>query len=290
MPVTTSVNADAVPWFRQNPPRENLRYLQGKGASLGGMRPKCAIVDEDRSYTEIIDAIRAHCHAPTADARALWRIAPAFGINPFPDKDRESKTWLSERDGPITDVAMQLARASYFALDEQQALTVLGEVYSAVSNWRQVVLGLEVGLQAVELDDFVRAFEYEQMDAAAVLLGRYRARRTSEIFAVGWPQGLPNPYSAQSHVACQRMICPGGTIFCKSGMTVLTVSGSSKNSRTSGRWTVMRKRSAECTVPLAPKPAIPRNTVTPCTRCSSCKSEKISCIRLCPSSLSPSLM
>ena len=28
-------------------PAEDLRYLQGKGTSLGGMRPKCTMVDED---------------------------------------------------------------------------------------------------------------------------------------------------------------------------------------------------------------------------------------------------
>ena len=262
---------------------EDLRYLQGKGTSLGGMRPKCTLVDEDgrlaigkfpsvgdtrsvtrgevlalklaaragidaaparvvclgpsgsevpvaviqrfdrdeadgripyqsaasllqasreedRSYTEIADAIRTHGQAPTQDLRQLWRrlvfnllvtnvddhlqnhgflhvahgqwrLAPAFDINPFPDKDRESKTWLSERDGPITDVRMLLARASYFALDEQQALTVLGEVHAAVSNWRNLALGPEVGLRATELDDFALAFEHEQIDAAATLLG-----------------------------------------------------------------------------------------------------------------------
>lgn len=26
---------------------EDLRYLQGRGTSLGGMRPKCTVVDED---------------------------------------------------------------------------------------------------------------------------------------------------------------------------------------------------------------------------------------------------
>jgi len=156
--------------------------------------------EEDRSYTEIADAIRTHGQAPTQDLRQLWRrlvfnllvtnvddhlqnhgflhvahgqwrLAPAFDINPFPDKDRESKTWLSERDGPITDVRMLLARASYFALDEQQALTVLGEVHAAVSNWRNLALGPEVGLRATELDDFALAFEHEQIDAAATLLG-----------------------------------------------------------------------------------------------------------------------
>ena len=263
---------------------EDLRYLQGRGTSLGGMRPKCTLVDEDgwlaigkfpsvddarsvtrgevlalklaaragidaasariillgdegnevpvalirrfdrdggagripyqsaasllqasreedRSYAEIADAMRSHGHAPTGDvrqlwrrlvfnllitnvddhlqnhgflhvARGLWRLAPAFDINPFPDKDRESKTWLTERDGPITDVRMLLARASYFALDAPQALAVLGEVHAAVSNWRQVALSPEVGLQGAELDDFAPAFEHQQMDAAAALLRR----------------------------------------------------------------------------------------------------------------------
>lgn len=257
---------------------EDLRYLQGKGTSLGGMRPKCTILDgdgwlaigkfpsvgdtrsvtrgevlalklasragidaaparivqlddapvavvrrfdrdgadgripyqsvasllqasreEDRSYTEIADAIRTHGHAPTQDVqqlwrrlvfnllitnvddhlqnhgflhveRGLWRLAPAFDINPFPDKDRESKTWLSEQDGPITDVQMLLARAAYFALDADRALAVLAEVHAAVSSWRQLALSPEVGLRPAELDDFAPAFEHEQMEAAAASL------------------------------------------------------------------------------------------------------------------------
>ena len=258
---------------------EDLRYLQGKGTSLGGMRPKCTMIDEDgrlaigklpsvsdersvtrgevlalrlaalagidaaparivsladvpvavirrfdrddadgripyqsaasllqasrdadRSYTEIADAIRSHGHSPTADVRqlwrrlvfnllitnvddhlqnhgflhveyGLWRLAPAFDINPFPDKDRESKLWLSAQDGPITDAPMLLARASYFALNDEQALRVLGEVYAAVSRWRQVAVSPAVGLRAVELEDFAPAFEHEAMDAVAGLLG-----------------------------------------------------------------------------------------------------------------------
>ena len=33
-------------------------------------------------------------------SNAQWRLAPAFDLNPFPDKDRESKTWLSADAGP----------------------------------------------------------------------------------------------------------------------------------------------------------------------------------------------
>jgi serine/threonine-protein kinase HipA len=157
--------------------------------------------EEDRSYTEIADAIRAHGHAPTEDVRqlwrrlvfnllitnvddhlqnhgflhverGLWRLAPAFDVNPFPDKDRESKTWLSEQDGPITGLDMLLARSNYFALSTDQALMVLRDVHSAVSKWRQIACGPEVGLRPAELDDFAPAFEHEQIEAAATLLKR----------------------------------------------------------------------------------------------------------------------
>ena len=102
--------------------------------------------------------------------RGLWRLAPAFDINPFPDKERESKTWLSERDGPITDIQMLLARAPYFALNEKEALAVVAQVHAVVQNWRRVALGAEVGLQTEDLDDFAPAFEHDQMDATAAIL------------------------------------------------------------------------------------------------------------------------
>ena len=155
--------------------------------------------EDERSYTEAADAIRSHGYAPAQDLHQLWRrllfnllitnvddhlqnhgflhvahgqwrLAPAFDLNPFPDKERESKTWLSEQDGPITDVAMLLARAAYFALDKAQALAVLGEVHGAVRQWRQLAQAPEVGLQARELDDLAPAFEHPQMDEAAGLL------------------------------------------------------------------------------------------------------------------------
>ena len=258
---------------------EDLTYLQGKGTSLGGMRPKCTVLDvdgslalgkfpslmdarqvtraevlalrlaqragidaalarvelvggtpvavirrfdrtadhgripylsaasmlqasrnEDRSYTEIADIIRAKCANPSADAQQLWRrlvfnllitnvddhlhnlgflyvglgqwrLAPHFDVNPFPDKDRESKTWLSEATGPITSLEMLMAQARYFSLPPTDALHVLAQVVAAVCDWRAVALSPAVGLVARELDDFVPAFEHSQIDAARGLLG-----------------------------------------------------------------------------------------------------------------------
>ncbi len=253
---------------------EDLSYLQGKGTSLGGMRPKCTLLDqdgrlalgkfpslhdqrqvtrgevlamrlaeragidaamarvvqvsgmavaviarfdrtadharipylsaasmlqaarnEDRAYTELADAIRARCVSPTADLQQLWRrlvfnllitnvddhlqnlgflhvgrgqwrLAPSFDLNPFPDKQRESKTWLSERLGPITSLDMLMSQAAYFGLQPDLATTIVAAVHGAVRDWRRVALSAEVGLPGEELEDFAPAFEHGEMDAA----------------------------------------------------------------------------------------------------------------------------
>lgn len=245
----------------------DLAYLQGKGTSLGGMRPKCTILDADgalslgkfpsvnderavtrgevlalrlaklagidsaqarivmvqdqpvamirrfdrtaeqnripyisgatllqanrddeHSYTEIIDVMRSKCENFIDDARQLWRrlvfnhlitniddhlqnigflysgnnqwrLSPAFDLNPFPDKDPESKNWLSEDSGPIASIEQLLSQASRFELSQPQAQSILDEVVTAVVRWKQVAGAPEVGLQAHEIADFKPAFE-----------------------------------------------------------------------------------------------------------------------------------
>ena len=246
---------------------EDLAYLQGKGTSLGGMRPKCTILDVDgalslgkfpsvsdersvtrgevlalrlaqlaginsaharivmvqeqpvamirrfdrtsenhripyisgatllqanrndeHSYTEIIDVMRSVCESFIEDAQQLWRrlvfnhlianvddhlqnigflysgnnqwrLAPAFDLNPFPDKDPESKTWLSEDSGPITSIRQLLDQADRFELSQLHAQSILEEVTAAVKQWKEVATSPEVGLQAHELNAFKPAFE-----------------------------------------------------------------------------------------------------------------------------------
>lgn len=256
----------------------DLAYLQGKGTSLGGMRPKCTLLDADgtlclgkfpsvgderavtrgevlalhlarlaciesasarvvmvqgdpvaiikrfdrspdqqripyisgasllqarrgdeHSYTEILDVMRAKCENFSSDARQLWRrlvfnhlitdvddhlqnigflysghnlwrLSPAFDLNPFPDKAAESKTWLSEDTGPITSVGQLMAQAFRFALSPVQAQAVLAEVLAAVVRWKEVAMSADVGLQASELADFRPAFEHAARQEAQTLL------------------------------------------------------------------------------------------------------------------------
>ncbi|MGI9134609.1 MAG: type II toxin-antitoxin system HipA family toxin [Rhodoferax sp.] len=246
---------------------EDLAYLQGKGTSLGGMRPKCTILDADgalslgkfpsvgderavtrgevlalrlaelagidsavarivmvqgqpvamirrfdrtpeqnripyisgatllqanrddeHSYTEIVDVMRSKCENFIDDARQLWRrlvfnhlitnvddhlqnigflycgnnqwrLSPAFDLNPFPDKESESKTWLSEDSGPITSIEQLLQQASRFELPPAQAQAIVDEVIAAVQRWKDVAITPEVGLQAHEIADFIPAFK-----------------------------------------------------------------------------------------------------------------------------------
>lgn len=152
----------------------------------------------EHAYTEVVDAMRGIAAPFTADAQQLWRRmvfnhlitnvddhlhnigflyagagqwkpAPAFDFNPFPDKERESKTWLSEDSGPITSVHELMAQAARFELGEAQAKAALAEVVRAVDSWREVALSPAVGLTLAELADFAPAFEHAELERAKPL-------------------------------------------------------------------------------------------------------------------------
>lgn len=255
---------------------EDLQYLLGRGTSLGGMRPKCTVLDangalavgkftsvndersvtkgevlalqmaklagiksadamiamvqdqavaiirrfdrtpsqaripymsgttmlqanreDEHSYTELIDIMRAKCKDFAADANQLWRrllfnhlianvndhlqnigflhvgnnqwkLSPAFDLNPFPDKERESKTWLSEDTGPITSVKQLVEQAPQFGLSPLEVKNVLASVVKAVMQWKDVAMSAAVGMQQSDLAAFKPAFESAALQEAKV--------------------------------------------------------------------------------------------------------------------------
>lgn len=252
----------------------DLAYLRGRGTSLGGMRPKCTVIDEDgrlsigkfpsvtdeRSvtkgevlamtlakaagihaaetrlvesdgipvalirrfdraaggkrfmyvsaatllgadsdesrdhfYTEIVDAIRVHGADSQTDIEELWRriafsilitnvddhlhnhgflhvhhgqwsLAPAFDINPFPERVRELKTWISEETGPEATIDALMSVIAYFRIPLARAREMLGEIEHAVSGWRDK--GQALGMTSRELEQFADAFEHPERIAA----------------------------------------------------------------------------------------------------------------------------
>ena len=262
----------------------DLAYLRGRATSLGGLRPKCSVLDDDgrlsigkfpsvqdqravtkgevlalhlarragiraaearlvdsdgvqvalvrrfdrteqgrimyisaatmlgvdttspgeHTYTEIVDAIRAHGSSARSDIEelfrriafsilitnvddhllnhgflhvnhGLWRLAPAFDINPFPDRVRELKTWISEDTGPTASIDALMSVAPYFRLDVGRARQIVHEVEASVARWRAE--GRDLGMSDAELDQFADAFEHEERAVARKLGRRAGARR-----------------------------------------------------------------------------------------------------------------
>jgi len=93
-----------------------------------------------------------------------WKLAPAFDINPFPDRVRELKTWISPDTGPEATVDALMSVAPYFRLSRARAKKVLSEVEHAVAGWRDE--GHSLGMSEAELEAFASAFEHPERDAA----------------------------------------------------------------------------------------------------------------------------
>jgi serine/threonine-protein kinase HipA len=252
----------------------DLAFLRGRGTSLGGMRPKCTVLDDDgrlavgkfpsvndgRSvtkgevlamqlarasglrvaearlvdsagvpvalirrfdrtadgrripyvsaatllgvdpagsqqhyYTEMVDALRVHGAGPQADIEELWRrlafsilitnvddhlhnhgflhahhgrwrLAPAFDLNPFPDRLRELKTWISEETGPEATIEALLSVRPYFQISAERAREILRKLDRILSRWRET--GQALGMTERELDQFSEAFEHPERAAA----------------------------------------------------------------------------------------------------------------------------
>jgi serine/threonine-protein kinase HipA len=151
---------------------------------------------EDRTYTEIVDAIRVHGADAQADIeelwrriafsilitnvddhlrnhgflhedRGFWRLSPAFDINPSPERVREMKTWISEDTGPEMTIDALMSVIAYFRIAPARARETLGEVARAVDSWRKT--GRNIGMTDEELDSFTDAFEHAARNAAKKL-------------------------------------------------------------------------------------------------------------------------
>lgn len=169
--------------FDRTPDAARLAYLSG-GSLLQARRT------EDRAYTEIADALRRIGARPTEDLRELWRrmlfnllitnvddhlwnvgvlyagngqwrLAPAFDVNPFPYRARESKTWLSEETGPITSLRQLIDGCTYFGLQRERAEQEVAAMAVTLAGWRTVATSRDVGLTDAELEAFAPAFEHE---------------------------------------------------------------------------------------------------------------------------------
>jgi len=94
-----------------------------------------------------------HNHGFLHVSRGQWRLAPAFDLNPFPDRVQELKTWISEETGH-----------GYFRISRERVRGVLAETEAAVAGWRRE--GREIGMTSAELSGFEAALELQLKNSA----------------------------------------------------------------------------------------------------------------------------
>jgi serine/threonine-protein kinase HipA len=163
-------------------------------SSLLGLNPS-----ESGSYTMMADAIRQFGGNVNSDLRDLWRrlilslllsnnddhmrnhgflmrergrwsLSPAYDINPVPEIDRAriNKTPITD-ENEDSGVHVALSAAARFGLNAQEAKTILGEVVTAVSAWREA--GRRLRIKATTLDTYASAFANPHMMEAERLIG-----------------------------------------------------------------------------------------------------------------------
>ena len=176
------------------------RLMYVSAATMLGVEPSDPA---EHAYTEIVDAIRVHGAAATQDIEELWRriafsilitnvddhllnhgflhveqgkwrLAPAFDLNPFPERARELKTWISEETGPDASIDALMSVTAYFRVSLKRAKQILGEVQAAVARWRAI--GRSIGMSKAELDEFADAFEHPERAAAARAIRKTKGR------------------------------------------------------------------------------------------------------------------
>ena len=165
------------------------RVLYVSAATMLGVEPSDP---REHAYTDIADALRRHGASPQKDieelwrriafsilitnvddhllnhgflhvGRGQWRLAPAFDLNPFPDRVRELKTWISPETGPEASIDALLSVAPYFRVKRPRAKAILAQVEGAVAGWRTE--GRALGMTNRELDAFADAFEHAERAA-----------------------------------------------------------------------------------------------------------------------------
>jgi serine/threonine-protein kinase HipA len=105
-----------------------------------------------------------HNHGFLHVNRGQWRLAPAFDINPFPDRVREMKTWISEDTGPEATIEALLSVIPYFQITKERAKEILLKMERVISGWREA--GKALSMTQRELDQFSEAFEHLEREAA----------------------------------------------------------------------------------------------------------------------------
>jgi serine/threonine-protein kinase HipA len=148
---------------------------------------------EERSYLEIVDALRQIGEAPERDTRQLWRrmvfnvlisntddhlrnhallrgergwsLSPAYDMNPSPrDIDGGMHVLALNELDHTGSLEIAMSVAEYFGLRTDDAKTIAGEVARAIVPWKSAAQAQGIGRQ--EIEQLASAFQEDELRIA----------------------------------------------------------------------------------------------------------------------------
>jgi serine/threonine-protein kinase HipA len=165
----------------------------GRIAFMSAMTALQSKDHDERSYLEIVDALRQVGEAPEEDARQLWRrmvfnvlisntddhlrnhallrgekgwlLSPAYDMNPCPRDISNGVHVLALNELDHTgslEIAMSVAE--YFGLRTGEAKTIAGEVARGTAPWKSVAQARGIGSQ--EIEQLSSAFQEGELQIA----------------------------------------------------------------------------------------------------------------------------
>lgn len=143
---------------------------------------------EERTYLDLVEAIEEESDRATEDLRELWRriafsvlvsntdnhlrnhgflrlasggwaLSPAFDLNPDPEPGSKLLSTAIDGQSNAADLGLLLDNAALFRLDEDQAHTIVAEVNTATSGWREAAR--RAGFPAEEIASMAPAFDHD---------------------------------------------------------------------------------------------------------------------------------
>jgi serine/threonine-protein kinase HipA len=159
-------------------------------------------------YADLADVMRAHCADHRAQLEELhrrimftilvsnnddhlknhgflyagegkWALAPAFDVNPQPERHRQLETGISELSGFEASIEAAIEAAPFFDLKEDHARANLGELVTVIRDQWQGHCR-DAGMSGSEIAAYRAAFEHAEFETALRMSApRVPARPTS---------------------------------------------------------------------------------------------------------------
>ena len=113
------------------------------------------------------DHLKNHGFLYAQDDR--WVLAPAFDINPQPERHRSLETGISEEYGRAASIEAAIEAAPYFGLDEDRARVNLKRMVGVIEN-QWTIHCRAAGMSEREIAAYRPAFDHEETERARKLV------------------------------------------------------------------------------------------------------------------------